>query len=105
MGHIVIQRNISHRKEGNADICNNIPDLRGIMLNETSQRETNTVQIHLYVGSEKMKLIETENRLVVDRGEVWVVGEIDESGQKIQTSGYKIIKSRGWIYIHTHIHL
>ena len=37
------------------------------MLSEISQRKTNTVRYHLYVESEKAKLIETESRMVVIR--------------------------------------
>ena len=36
------------------------------------------------------KLRETENSLVIVRGRVWGVGEMDKSGQKAQTSSYKI---------------
>ena len=32
---------------------------------------------------------------VVARGRGWEVGKVDEGGQKVQTSSYKINKSRG----------
>ena len=47
-------------------------DLEDIMLSEISQRKTNTILFHLYVASKKQnrnKLIRTENKLVVARGE------------------------------------
>ena len=40
----------------------------GIKLSEISQRKTNTIRSHLYVESKNVKLIETENRLMVTRG-------------------------------------
>ena len=48
----------------------------------------------------KKTLIDTElvmsgNRLVVVRGESWQVGQMDEGGQKVQNSNYKISKSWG----------
>ena len=55
-------------------------DLDGIMLGEITQRKTNTLLFHLYVKSKKPKqankynkietdFIDTENQLVVSRGE------------------------------------
>ena len=38
--------------------------------------------------------INTENRLVVARGEGWEVHEMGEGGQKVQTSSYKTNKFR-----------
>ena len=40
----------------------------------------------------KTELIEVENNIVIARGEVWGLGEMDENGQKMQTSRYKINK-------------
>ena len=45
----------------------------GIMLNEISQRKTNTTSSPLCVESKKVELIEPENRTVVARD--WVGGE------------------------------
>ena len=38
----------------------------------------------------KTKLIDTENTLVVARDRGFRVGKMDEGGQKVQTSNYKI---------------
>ena len=68
-------------------------DLEGIMLSEIRQRKTNTVWSHLYAESKKnMKLIEKEIRFVVTRGGGGGGGEqeLDEGGQKVPTSSYKI---------------
>ena len=56
--------------------------------------------ISLYVECEnktnkenKTKLIDSENRLVVARGELgWGVDKMDGRGQEMQTSSYKISK-------------
>ena len=42
----------------------------------------------------KTKLIDTENRSVVSSGRVWEGWKMDEGGQKVQTSSYKI--NRCW---------
>ena len=45
---------LSHKKEGNFAICNNMDGLKGIMLSEISQTEkANTSWYHLYVESKK----------------------------------------------------
>ena len=56
------------------------------MLNEISQRKTNTELCHLCVDSKKTPKtkeiqghIDTENRLVVARGERWGMVEMGES--------------------------
>ena len=51
--------------------------------------------ISFYVESKKQKreLIDIENRLVIVRGREWGIDEMDEGGQKVQTSSYKIKKS------------
>ena len=41
------------------------------------------------------KLIDTENRLVIDRGSRWGVSKMGEGSQKVQASSYKINKSWG----------
>ena len=44
----------------------------------------------------KTKIIDTENKMVFARGEWWWgEGETGEEGQEVQTSNYKINKSRG----------
>ena len=45
--------------------------------------------------NKKIKLIDTGNRLVVARGRGWVVGEMDEDGQKVPTFSDKMSKSWG----------
>ena len=51
----------------------------GIMVSAISQTEkTNTVWCHLYVGTLKKELIDTENRSVVARGGGGLMGEMDE---------------------------
>ena len=40
--------------------------------------------------NQKTKFIDTENRLVVARGVEYKVSKMDEGGQKVQTSSYKI---------------
>ena len=52
------------------------------MLSEASQRKTNTVWYHLYVELKQSKLVETKDRVVVNRG--W--GEWN--GKKL-VKGYK----------------
>ena len=47
------------------------------MLSEIRQRKTNIVWSHLYVKFKDSKLIETENRMVVDAG-----GRGGENGQR-----------------------
>ena len=65
-------------------------DLGSIMVNEISQRKTNAIWAHIYVKLKQKnqqqqqkknpKLIDTENRLVVARGERWGVGKMHEEG-------------------------
>ena len=74
----------SHKKHGIPAIATARMDFEDIMLSEISQRRTNTVWPDLYVKSEKSKLTDTENRLVVARGGGWGVGELDEGGPKVQ---------------------
>lgn len=44
-------------------------------------------------NNKKTELTETENRLVVDRGRGWGMGEMEEDGERVQTSRCKITKS------------
>ena len=69
-------------------------DLEGIMLSEISQTKKNKLYDFICVWNikkknEQTKLIDTENRLVVARGE----GKMGEGGQEVQTSSHKINKS------------
>ena len=58
-------------------------DLEGFMLSEVSQTEKDKYCIiSLICGSKKTELTETENKLVVARGEEWKLGEIGEGGKK-----------------------
>ena len=46
---------------------------------------------HTYTPThKKTKLIDTEKRLIVARGQCWGVGKMSEEDQKLQTSTYKI---------------
>lgn len=45
---------------------------------------------HSYVESKKAKLLETETRMVVTSG--WGGGEKRDTGQRVQTSSYKMKK-------------
>ena len=38
-------------------------DLEGIMLCEIGQRKTNSIWLHLFVESQKTKLVKTDNRM------------------------------------------
>ena len=59
-----------HKTEWNLAICDNMDDLKGIMLSEISQTKTNSVWFHLHMESQnKTELMDTEDRLVVARGE------------------------------------
>lgn len=60
-------------------------------LSKISQRKTSTVHFCFYVESKKAKLIGTESRMVVARGEE-SGGDID---QRVQRSSYKMNKFRG----------
>ena len=78
-------------KSRNLAICDEMDGPWGYyaMWNKSDKERPNTVWFHLYVESKKQtneqtkhKLIDTENRLVVTRGERgWGVGEIGEGGQ------------------------
>ena len=72
-------------------------DFKG-MLSKISQIEkNNAVWSHLYMESKNQpntELMNTDNRLVFDRGRGWRVDEIGEGGQKVQTSSYKINKKQ-----------
>ena len=63
------------------------------MLSEISQRKTNTIGYHLYVESEKVKLTETETRMVVTggSGREHKVGKWGDVNQGVQTSSHMII--------------
>ena len=52
-------------------------------------RNQHSVVGQLYL---KNKLIEKEIKLVATRGRGWRDGELNEGGQKVQTSSYKINK-------------
>ena len=54
------------------------------MLCEISQRKINTVWSLLYVESKKNELTGAENRMVVDRGRAWWIGELGEGGQMVK---------------------
>ena len=70
---------LSHKKEWNNAICSTWMDLDIITLSELSQRKTNTIQYHLYVGSKiwckwaylwnRSRPTDREDTLVVAKGE------------------------------------
>ena len=49
---------------------------------------------NLKTNQTDIELMNTDKRLVFDRGRGWRVGEIGEGGQKVQTSSYKINKKQ-----------
>ena len=51
-------------------------DLEGIMLNEITQRKTDTMWSDLYVKSQKTELTERENRLMTARSREWGMVEM-----------------------------
>lgn len=69
--------------------------LEGIMLSQISQTENREMQNDLtYLWNlknktNKIKLTDTEKRLVVTRGGQEWVGEMGDHGQKVQFSSYK----------------
>ena len=70
------------------------------MLRNKSNRERQipydlTYMWNVKKQTNKHKLIDTENKLVVARSGGWELGKMGEVGQKIQTSSYKINKSWG----------
>ena len=67
---------LSHEKEGNPAICNNM----GIILREISQTEEDKYCVILYVESKKAEPIETESRMVVTRG--WRVRDMGRCWSK-----------------------
>ena len=72
------------RKEWNLAILDNMDGSESVMLSEISQRKTNNVWFYLHLESEKQnkrtnlknrnRLIDTENKLVVARGDGGVEG-------------------------------
>ena len=54
------------------------------------QSEANTVCSHRCVTCQQMQLIDTENKLVVARGGGWGVSPMDDGGQKVEASSYKM---------------
>ena len=75
--YIYTMKNITHKKESNIIICNNIGGPRGYYTKGISQhKQKNTIWFHLCMESKKQqqqkKNIETENKLVVAKEEgVW----------------------------------
>ena len=68
-------------------------DLEGIMLSEINQTEKDKYcMISLICAIKKKKLTKEEIRLLDTRHEVCGEGELEEGGQKVQTSSYKINK-------------
>ena len=56
-------------KEGNSDICDNMDDLKDVMLSEIArQRKTDAIWSHILVKSKRVKLTEMKNRMEVIMG-------------------------------------
>ena len=87
----------SHKKRRNPVICNNMDETGGYYTNKiTRQRKTYTVWYCLYVESpQKIRFIETENRLVVTKSWSRKRGDVGLSGQRIQISSHKMNKFWG----------
>lgn len=66
--------------------CGCIVDGPYILLNEISQTETKYCYVFIYLWSQKQNTTDTENRLLVARGGVWVVGQMDEGSQEVKIS-------------------
>lgn len=73
------------------------------MLSEIRQRKTNTVLFHLYVESKKQnkhtyrnRVINTENKPVLQRKAGRGMDEPGERDWEEQTSNYEMNKSQGW---------
>ena len=59
--------------------------LEGVMLNEISQTETNTVWSHLHVASRRKKQTQAHaDQLEVARGRGWEEGEMGQGGPVIK---------------------
>ena len=71
--------------------------LEGIMLSEISISQTDKYKYCMIwkkqpTTKDKNKFLDTENRLVVARGQEWALGEMGKWSQKVQTSVYKMYK-------------
>ena len=65
------------KKIQNCPICNNMDGPEGMMIRKISQRKTKTTLFHSHV--ENNKYMDTENRIVITRGEGgWGVGKRDK---------------------------
>ena len=90
---------LSHKKEWNLAICNNMDAQEGIMLSEIHQTEKDKCFMFspvCWMNKYNKTETDTENKLMVARGEVggWI-GELGEGEQEVQTTSYKINESKG----------
>ena len=68
---------LNHKKESNLTICDDMMDLKGMMLSEMSDRERQIPYDHIYMWNienkinreNRNRLKDTENKLMVDKGE------------------------------------
>ena len=57
------------KEEGNSDICDNMDDLKDVILSEISQTEKDRCcMIYILVESKRVKLTETKNKMEVIMG-------------------------------------
>ena len=79
------------KKEGNP-ASGMVEDLEGIMLNEVSDRKTSNTWSHLRIKPENLN--SEKQRIDQKLPEVgnWEEKTMDEGGQQIQTTSYKISK-------------
>lgn len=86
--HILAQWNIIiHKKEGNLNICHNI---HGPWWHYAEWHKTDNIP-HIWNLKQRYR-----EQVGGCHGGGWVVGQMDEGGQKVQTSLYKINRSLGF---------
>ena len=84
---------LSDHKKGDLSTCNNMDGFweRYAMWNKSNKKTSMWSLLYVEWKEKKTKLAFTENRLVVAR-------RMSKGGQKVQTSHYKINKSRDVLY-------
>ena len=98
--HITMEYYLVIKKKKNLTICNSIYGPRGYYAKwDISVRKTNTIWFHLHVESREQykptnnnRLIDTENRLMVTRGDInWGNGWKRWRDWEVQIGSYKIV--------------
>ena len=96
---------LSHKKD--LAICNNI-ELEKLMLSEISQIQMNTTWFYISMGSTKQNwwttMERSRNRPRIQKTNWWlpevkrlgVVSKTGDGEEKVQASGYRINRPRGW---------